>query len=191
MTIENILYERSESKCELCKATDNLNVYKVQPNNTDDINAYALICNICKKQIENKEMIIPQHWLCLKQSMWSQFPAVQVLVWRMLQNLKSESWSTSLLDMLYLDEETLGLAQASNENTNINTEKHLDSNGVELQSGDTITIIKDLKVKGANFTAKRGTSVKSISLVQDNPEQIEGRVSGQKIVILTKFVSKS
>jgi protein PhnA len=46
-------------------------------------------------------------------------------------------------------------------------------------------------VKGANFTAKRGTVVRGISLVADNLEQIEARVSGQQIVILTKFVKKA
>ena len=51
-------------------------------------------------------------------------------------------------------------------------------------------LIKDLPVKGAGFTAKRGTAVRGISLVQDNPEHIEGRVEGQRIVILTKFVKK-
>ena len=60
-----------------------------------------------------------------------------------------------------------------------------------LQAGDTITLIKDLNVKGASFTAKRGTAVRNISLVHDNPEHIEGRVEGQQIVILTKFVKKS
>jgi protein PhnA len=60
-----------------------------------------------------------------------------------------------------------------------------------LASGDSVTLIKDLEVKGAGFTAKRGTAVRTISLVQENPEHIEGRVNGQRIVILTKFVKKS
>jgi protein PhnA len=45
-------------------------------------------------------------------------------------------------------------------------------------------------VKGSSLTAKRGTAVRNISLVPDNPEHIEGRVEGQQIVILTKFVKK-
>ncbi|MCK4709481.1 MAG: alkylphosphonate utilization protein, partial [Gammaproteobacteria bacterium] len=69
--------------------------------------------------------------------------------------------------------------------------KHIDSNGNILQAGDTVTLIKDLNVKGANFTAKRGAAVRGISLVADNPEHIEGRVNGQQIVILTKFIKKS
>ena len=53
-----------------------------------------------------------------------------------------------------------------------------------------MTIIKDLEVKGAGFTAKRGTVVKNIALT-DNPEQIEGRVNGTRIVLLSCFLKKS
>ena len=60
-----------------------------------------------------------------------------------------------------------------------------------LEAGNTVILTKDLNVKGANFTAKRGTLVRGISLVEDNPEHIEGKVEGQRIVILTKFVKKS
>ena len=69
--------------------------------------------------------------------------------------------------------------------------EHRDSNGTLLAQGDTVVLIKDLVVKGANFTAKRGTSVRKISLVADNPGQIEGRVEDQRIIILTEFVKKS
>lgn len=58
-----------------------------------------------------------------------------------------------------------------------------------LQAGDTVTLIKDLDVKGSSLTAKRGTAVRNIGLTS-NPEHIEGRVDGQRIVILTKFVKK-
>jgi protein PhnA len=62
---------------------------------------------------------------------------------------------------------------------------------VQLSAGDTVTLIKDLNVKGTNFVAKRGTAVRGISLVADNPEHIEGRVNGTRIVILAKFAKKS
>jgi len=51
-------------------------------------------------------------------------------------------------------------------------------------------LIKDLDVKGAGFTAKRGTAVRNISLTS-NPEHIEGRVNGTRIVLLTCFLKKS
>ena len=70
--------------------------------------------------------------------------------------------------------------------------KHIDSNGVRLQAGDTVVLIKDLNVKGGgNFTTKRGTAVKNIKLDPNNAEYIEGRVEGQYIVILSKYVKKS
>ncbi len=68
---------------------------------------------------------------------------------------------------------------------------HRDSNGAVRGAGDSVTVIEDRNVKGADCAAKRGTPVRSISLVQDNPEQIEGRVEGQRIVILTQFVKKN
>ncbi|MCK4956984.1 MAG: alkylphosphonate utilization protein, partial [Candidatus Cloacimonetes bacterium] len=124
-------------------------------------------------------------------SMWSQVPAVQVMAWRMLKRLSAEGWPQDLLDILYLDEETQAWAEAtSEEHSYEDTVKHIDSNGVVLEAGDTVILIKDLNVKGTSFTAKRGTAVRGISLVADNPEHIEGRVNGQLIVILTKFVKK-
>ena len=66
-----------------------------------------------------------------------------------------------------------------------------DSNGALLNDGDTVTLTKDLNVKGVSFTAKRGTAVRNIFLVEDNPEQLEGRVNGTQIVILTKFVKRA
>lgn len=110
----------------------------------------------------------------------------------MLKRLSTEAWPQDLLDMLYLDEGTQTWAQATGEGkSDEDAVKHVDSNGALIESGDTVTLIKDLNVKGANFTAKRGTVVRGISLVADNPEHIEGRINGQQIVILTKFVKKA
>jgi protein PhnA len=93
--------------------------------------------------------------------------------------------------MMYLDDESLVWAQASGDHREREaTVQHVDSNGTVLVNGDTIVLIKDLEVKGAGFTAKRGTSVRNIRLVQDNPEQIEGKINGQGIVILTQYVKK-
>jgi protein PhnA len=92
--------------------------------------------------------------------------------------------------MMYLDEETLAWA---NSGLVEKDEKiiHLDSNGIVLEAGDSVVLIQDLKVKGANFTAKRGTAVRRISLDPNNAEHIQGKVDGQHIVILTKFVKKA
>lgn len=192
MSTEKTLHARSESKCELCSADKNLGVYDVPPDSDGSADECILICGICREQIENPGKLDPHHWHCLNESMWSQVPAVQVVAWRMLTCLSIEGWPQDLLDMLYLDEKNLAWAQATGEGTNDDDSvKHIDSNGARLKAGDTVTLIKDLNVKGAHFIAKRGTAVRGISLVADNPDHIEGRVNGQQIVILTKFVKKT
>lgn len=186
------LNTRSGSTCELCGQTQNLNVYEVPPKSTGNADECIFLCETCQGQVDNPKNIDAHHWRCLNDSMWSQIPAVQVIAWRMLTRLRAEGWPQDLLDMLYLDEETLAWAQATGEGQDDETTvKHVDSNGTVLEAGDTITLIKDLNVKGAGFTAKRGTVVRGISLVTDNHEHIEGRVNGQQIVILTKFVKKT
>jgi len=192
MTIEKQLQIRSESKCELCTSSEDLGVYEVLPNTDADADQCVFLCATCREQIENPDKIDVNHWRCLNDSMWSQVPAVQVMAWRMLTRLRAEGWPQDLLDMLYLDGDLLAWAQATGEGQDdSDAVKHMDSNGALLEAGDTVTLIKDLNVKGAGFTAKRGTAVRGISLVADNSEHIEGKVSGQQIVILTKFVKKS
>lgn len=192
MSTEKEMLARSGSKCELCGATDELKVYEIPPTSNGKAEECVLVCETCLDQIENPEKMDANHWRCLNDSIWSTVPAVQVMAWRMLNRLRAESWPNDLLDMLYLDEEALAWAQASGEGVSQDDAvKHIDSNGVVLQSGDTVVLIKDLDVKGGGFTAKRGTAVRGISLVADNAELIEGRVNGQVIYILTKFVKKS
>lgn len=189
---ESKLHARSGSKCELCSSTTDLSIYEVPSVSDGDTDECVLVCHTCREQLDNPDQVDVNHWRCLNDSMWSQVPAVQVLAWRMLTRLRAEGWPQDLLDMLYLDDDTLAWARATAEGEDSdNGAKHLDSNGAVLEAGDTVTLIKDLNVKGANFTAKRGTAVRGISLVADNPEHIEGRVEGQQIVILTKYVKKS
>lgn len=192
MSIEKALHERSGSRCELCGATDQLDVYPVPSSPAIGADQSVLLCATCLSQVEEPDKVEPNHWRCLNDSMWSQVPAVQVMAWRMLRRLRAEGWPQELLEMLYLDEETQAWAEAAGDaQSEEDSVKHLDSNGAVLQAGDTVVIIKDLNVKGSSLVAKRGTAVRNISLVPDNAEQIEGRVEGQQIVILTKFVKKS
>jgi len=190
MSIEKELSLRSGSSCEICGSKEGLEVLNVEPNEGRTVHTSVHSCLFCKEQIEGSKPMNVDHWRCLNDSMWSEHPAVQVIAWRMLDRLKSEIWPQDLLDMLYLDEETSKWAHAgadpSSEGIN-----HVDSNGVTLSAGDTVVLTQSLNVKGAGITAKRGTAVRNISLVSDNPEQIEGKVEGQQIVILTKFVKKS
>ncbi|WP_281986146.1 PhnA domain-containing protein [Aquimarina aggregata] len=192
MNLERELQKRSGSVCELSGVTENLKIYEVPKSPGTGLDAHILISQTCIEQIEDADKVDPNHWRCLNDSMWSEVPAVQVMAWRMLNRLRAESWPQDLLDMMYLDDDTLAWAKATGDGDDDNdTIKHIDANGAVLQAGDSVVLIKDLNVKGANFTAKRGTAVRNISLVHDNPEHIEGRVSGQHIVILTKYVKKS
>jgi len=190
MNTEQILRERAGEQCELCGSSENLIITAVD-GDRDNAEKCILTCGVCHDQVETPELIELNHWRCLNDSMWSQVSAVQVVAWRMLNSLRSEGWPQDLLDILYLDEETQAWAEAGSEISAESDSKHVDSNGAILSAGDTVTLTKDLTVKGANFTAKRGTAVRNISLVSDNEAQIEGRVNGQRIVILTKFVKKS
>ncbi len=190
MTIEQILLQRSNSTCELCSSDTKLSVYEVPPVSDPSDEQCIMVCDTCLEQINTPEKMNPNHWRCLNDSMWSQVPAVQVMAWRLLDSLKAEGWPQDLLDMLYLEEEMQAWAKATQSDNDDNDKlPTLDSNGTALNAGDSVTIIKDLNVKGADFTAKRGTMVKNISLT-DNPKHIEGRVNGTRIVLLSCFLKK-
>lgn len=192
MSLESELHVRSESKCELCNATNNLKTYTVSLESSTKVQDHALLCETCIEQIDNPEKVDVNHWRILNDTMWNTEPAVQVLVWRMLTRLKNEGWPQDLLDMLYLDDETLEWAKATGEGVEISEgEKHRDCNGVELLQGDSVVLIQDLNVKGTSIVAKRGTAVRNINLDKENTEYIEGKVNGQTIVIITKFVKKT
>ncbi len=183
MSIEKELLDRSGSICELCSSTENLSVYEVAPSN-GSAEQSILLCSTCLNQIKDPENMDESHWHCLNDSMWSGEPAVQVMAYRLLKRLGQQD----LLDQLYLEPEVQ--VWADSEVTNNSSVVVKDSNGVTLEAGDSVTIIKDLEVKGAGFTAKRGTVVKNISL-NGEEGQIEGRVNGTKIVLLSKFLKKS
>ncbi|APD05923.1 phosphonoacetate hydrolase [Flavobacteriaceae bacterium UJ101] len=191
-TLEKKLKARSESKCEFCGSAEDLKVYEVPPVTKSELEKSVLTCKTCFEQIEDPTKTEVNHWRCLNDSMWSEFPAVQVVSWRMLSRLKSEGWPQDLLDMMYLDDETLEWAKATGEGEEEDENKvvHKDCNGVVLQSGDSVVLIKDLPVKGSSMVAKRGTAVRRISLDHENAEYIEGKVEGQQIVIITKYVKK-
>jgi protein PhnA len=65
-----------------------------------------------------------------------------------------------------------------------------DSNGNLLKDGDSVTVIKDLKVRGSSDVIKRGTMVKGIRLTND-PHEIDCRVNKTAMVLRTEFVKKA
>lgn len=191
MSIELQLQERSGNKCELCNATEQLKVYEVPPVEQLTIDNAILVCNTCFDQIEKNEQLNPDHWKILSETMWSEYAAVQVVAWRMLSRLRGEAWAADNLEILYLDEDNLEWAKKTGDHEQDGTvEFHVDSNGTRLYEGDTVVLIRTLDVKGSTLSAKLGTVVKNIRLDPNNVEQIEGRVEGQMIVILTKFLRK-
>lgn len=65
-----------------------------------------------------------------------------------------------------------------------------DSNGTELNAGDSVSVIKDLKVKGASTTLKRGITIKNIKLTNKDSE-IEAKVDKfGTLVLKTEFLKK-
>lgn len=185
---EKRLKDRSGSKCEISGSEENLVVYLVAPKTEDVPENCILITKSLKDQIENPDTTNANDWRGLSESMWNENLPVQIVSWRMLARLKNHD----LLDMMYLDEDALEWAKATGEGEEEEGKiVHKDSNGNLLFDGDSVVLIKDLDVKGANFTAKRGAAVHNIKVVWDNAEQIEGRVEGQHIVILTQYVKKT
>ena len=182
------LLKRCDSKCELCGSESKLTSFEL-PDSKGYGDARIMICDTCTGQIQDSSTIDMNHWRCLNDSMWSPVPAVQVMAYRMLKQLSAEAWARDLLDMLYLDEHMQAWADAGINEVDEDFVPHRDSNGAIIEAGDNVVIIKDLNVKGTTFTAKRGTTVRGISLTS-NPEHIEGRVNGTRIVILTCFVKK-
>lgn len=192
MNIEENLKTRSNSSCELCESTKDLTPFNTVPESEPAFEKSVLLCQTCLKYFQNPDPSHEQHWRCLNTSVWSQVPAVQVVIWRILKSHTEKTWAQDLLENLYIDDEILNWAKAGftpmeNDDIQVVTK---DSNGATLSDGDSVTLIKDLDVKGANFTAKRGTLVKNISLTS-NPQQIEGRVNGTQIVLLTRFLKKA
>ncbi len=167
------LMDRAGGVCEFCGAIDGLAGVDVPPEDQ------VLLCETCRS-----EGAPDAHWRCLEGAAWSVTPAVQIAVWRRLGEI-DEMWASDARENMMMEPEVLALAQDVEP-----VVEHFDSNGMRLEHGDTVVLIKDLPVKGAGFTAKRGTAVRNISLVPDNAAHIEGRVEGQRIVILTEFVKR-
>jgi len=146
-------------------------------------------CSVCAAALAGTITPGPR-WRCLGDAIWAAEAPTQIAAYRLLQALKGEAWAADLLETVYLDPEVLARAEAGLSDAAAEV-IHRDSNGAVLSAGDSVVLIKDLPVKGSSMVAKRGTAVRSVRLVRDNAEQIEGRVNDQTIVILTQFVKKS
>ena len=191
MSVLQTLQERSNNTCELCASSKDLNQYTIPPSLNENVSNDVLVCKTCLDQIEGNEAMDANHWRCLNDSMWSEHVAVQIMAWRMLQRLRNEGWPKDLLDMMYLDDDAMTLAKETGEHKD-ESEKivHRDINGVILENGDNVVLVKDLKVKGSSMVAKQGTAVRNIRVDFENDKYIEGKVGSQQIVIITEYVKK-
>nr|WP_321221851.1 PhnA domain-containing protein [uncultured Psychroserpens sp.] len=191
MSVLQTLQERSNNTCELCSSPQDLKQYTIPPSLNENVANDILVCSTCLEQIEEKVDMDVNHWRCLNDSMWNEHVPVQIMSWRMLQRLRNHGWPQDLLDMMYLDDEALALARATGEHEDeANKIIHRDVNGVILESGDNVVLIKDLKIKGSSQIAKQGTAVRNIRLDHENDKYIEGKVGPTLTVIITDYVKK-
>ena len=170
--------------CELCGSGEEVSELVV-PQGVEGEDGSIYACANCKTQIESGELD-ETHFNCLNDAMWSEVPAVKILSYILWNKLGRQD----MVEMMYLEEEEIKLAEQAI-NAEANKVVFRDANGVELQAGDSIVILKDLDVKGAGFTAKRGTTVTRISLPHDMDDHVEGRVNGTKIYLKTEFIEKA
>ena len=182
------LTARSGGQCELCEGTQGLVPAAVPPEGPIDVGRCLLLCEACTPQVAGGPLD-GAHWRCLQGAIWSEVAAVQVVSWRLLHRLQAQhEWAQELLDQAYLEDNVLEWAkQAIGDEERVKT---VDSNGTELNNGDAVSLIKALDIKGANFTAKRGTLVKNIRLT-DDPGLVEGRVNKTGIVLKTEFLKRA
>ena len=183
--VTEALRERCQNTCELCGVGSAELAMAVSPRGNDKMENEVAICREC--QHEMSETTSASRWQCLAGSIWNPEPSVQALSYRLLYQYRDQDWAREILDSVELDEAVVHWAMQAFETVPV----HLDSNGQQLLSGDTVVLTQGLNVKGANFMAPKGTIVRKIRLVPDNTEQIEGKVNEQTIVILTKYVRKS
>jgi protein PhnA len=188
------LRTRADGACELCSTPGAAQVFVVGPvpAEIDPAGRAVLVCDACLEATGAPAEHAAQ-LRGLSQSAWSEVPAVQVAAFRLLRALPGETWAADLVEQLYLDDETRAWAEAERVGPAGGegaTRPTLDSNGTRLADGDSVTLIKDLDVKGAGFTAKRGTLVKGIRLT-DDPELIDARVNKIAIVLKTCFLKKA
>jgi len=170
--------------CELCGSSEDISVLELPVSDgSEDQSVY--VCANCKGQIES-DSLDENHFNCLNDAMWSETPAAKIMSYILWNQLGRQD----MVEMMYLEEDELKLAEQA-VSAAANKVTFRDANGVELLAGDSIVILKDLDVKGAGFTAKRGTTVTRISLPHDMDDHVEGRVNGTKIYLKTEFIKKA
>ena len=165
--------------CALCGGDQDVAPFDIEPETVPT-------CGVCRGRMQSD--LDPNDWFCLQESVWSEVAATQVLSWRLLHRLDAP-WASELLESVWLEDDVRAWAEQGFEQPD-DEPPTLDSNGTPLQDGDSVTLIRDLDVKGAGFTAKRGTLVKNIRLTGD-PTHIEGKVNKTAIYLKTMYLKRA
>lgn len=185
MALGEKLKVRSNGMCELCTENEAKHEYTVSPKNDDDAANQVALCDACLHAIDDVNS--GYNWRFLEGSIWSTEPSIQALSYRILNMHKGETWANDVINSVDLDENIVEWGMSALEKADV----HKDAFGNLLENGDNVVLTQALNVKGTNFTASKGTVVKRIKLIADNPEQIEGKINEQSIIILCKFVKKN
>ncbi len=110
------LARRAKSKCELTGAAGvPLRPYEVPPVGEEpDIGKTLLISEACHEVLERPERLKGREWQCLAEVVWSEMSAMQVVAWRMLNELaKREDWAREVIEEIFLDEEVEAWAKSA------------------------------------------------------------------------------
>lgn len=178
------LTERSFGNCEICGQQSASIGYILSPRTEDKLDNKIALCSSCHTHLDDTTG--DYFRTSVEGSIWSVEPAVQALSYRLLKKFENENWASSVIASVDLDESVTSWALDVPDPNAV----HKDAFGNVLEAGDNVVLIQALDVKGTNFTASKGTVVKRIRLIQDNIEQIEGKINEQSIVILTKYTKK-
>ncbi len=102
------LARRAKSRCELSGAAGvPLKAYEVPPvSDEPEISRTLLISAECHEMLDHPQRLAGRQWQFLAEAVWSEFPAVQVVAWRMLNELaKREDWAREVIEEVFLDPE--------------------------------------------------------------------------------------
>ena len=188
MALQKVLEDRSNNECEFCNKKDTpLQGYAIPPKGDDSPDNQIVLCETCFGKIKSSDFSEANYWRFTTGSIWSEVPAVQSMSYKVLTKLKDEDWAAETLESVFLEDNIIEWANAEDE---LAQEPHKDCFGALLTPGDNVVLTQNLNVKGTNFTAQKGTVVKNIRLVQDDPTHIEGKVNGTSIYILTQYLKK-
>jgi protein PhnA len=162
MSFERELQKRSNGICELC-GSDEANIdYTIPFSPGNKLEHHIWVCSTCQNQMSNTETADGIHWRCLNDSIWSETPAVQVVSWRMLHKLKQQvDWVPDLLDIVYLDDETMEWAKASGDDINQDDIEKSISMGYSVGMAHRCTRVKNPGERKPEVFAKIPRGVKA------------------------------